>query len=392
MAETQRYRVVWVNEPTTEAVVAWEQVAGASATVHYGKKDMGQNAAAYSHSQKVSREQNYHDMRNCFARLKGLEPDTRYYFVIKDGDSTSRRLYFTTAPKEQKPFAFVAGGDSRNFRKPRQAANQLVAKLQPLFVAFTGDMINIDNSKEWQVWLDDWQLTIREDGRVTPIVPHRGNHESGGNQTIYHLFDTTPDNFYAFSVGGRLFRYYVLNSEMPEGGVQAEWLKKDLEVNAAKVRHLTAGYHKPMRPHVRAKSEGTGEYDAWAQMFYHFGMDVVFESDSHTIKRTHPLKPDLAGDEGFSIANGDKNATIYTGEGCWGAPLRRSDDLKSWTLAAKAFNGFDWVIVKPSEIEVRTVMVDQEASVGWSKDPLKKPQGLQCWEPESGEVLRVPGD
>lgn len=393
---TRRYRVVWVNDPSTTATIAWEQVSGKAATVHYGTEDKGTNATQYPATSETGREVRHHGMRNCFAHLRNLKPDTDYYFVIQDQSGTSDRLYFHTAPAKERPFTFCAGGDSRNFRAPRQQANRTVAKLRPLFVAFTGDMINTDTPLEWQEWLDDWQQTITPDGRIFPILPHRGNHETS-NKSVYEIFDTTPDNYYALSIAGDLMRFYVLNSEISAAGKQLEWLKGDLDKHASSTRHLVVGYHKPMRPVVAAKTEGTDEYDNWAPLFYHYGIDLAFESDSHAVKRTQPLKPSTGpgSTEGFIISNNDPKATVYTGEGCWGAPLRKADDTKPWLLAADSFNSFDWVQVYPDRMELRTVKVSEsERNIVPNKDdnPLTIPAGLDLWQPASGSVLSIPGD
>ena len=82
---------------------------------------------------------------------------------------------------------------------------------------------------------------------------------------------------------------------------------------------------------------------AWADNFYRHGLDLSIECDSHVMKRTHPLKPDPNGFEGFSMAKSDPKATTYIGEGCWGAPLRAADDAKPWTVDTASFNGFDWI-------------------------------------------------
>jgi hypothetical protein len=133
--------------------------------------------------------------------------------VIKDISGVSERYWFRTAPDTPRPFTFIAGGDTRTNTTPRRAGNRLIAKLRPLFVAFTGDYIGSDNTTEWNEWLDHWQESISSDGRMYPLLPHRGNHESGGNSTLYELFDITSNNYYAVSFGGNLLRYYVLNSE-----------------------------------------------------------------------------------------------------------------------------------------------------------------------------------
>lgn len=391
-SRTGKYRVVWTSDPTTQATIAWDQETGQPATVAFGEHDEGRAADRYPSTIKPQSVVEYDGMKNCFARLKGLKPDTEYFFCLKDDSGIGPRLKFRTAPAIPTPFTFIAGGDSRNFRDVRIEANRLCEKLRPLFVAFTGDMINQDVAEEWVEWLDDWQHTIGTDGNVIPIVPHRGNHERRA-ETIPSFFDTPKDAYFAFSIGGSLFRYYALNSEIPAIGAQEEWLESDLESNGKGIIHLLAGYHKPMRPHVSKKSEGTNPLQ-WADNFYEHGFDLVLESDSHVMKRTLPLKPDSAGVEGFIAAPDDASATVYIGEGCWGAPLRPADDAKSWTLDSDSFNGFDWIHIGLEGIQVRTVRIENAAGTEHvdSSNPFSVPSGLKVWKAKGGALLKIPSD
>jgi len=389
---TEKYRLMWNSDPATEAVFGWNQKTGEAATLHFGREDLGRAAEKYPHKVTAHRVQAYDGMTNCFAKLRGLEPDTRYFFCLKDKQGVSRRFQFLTAPEEAKPFTFIAGGDSRNFRDVRIAANKLCEKLKPLFIAFTGDMINKDVPLEWDEWLNDWQHTTGKDGHLIPIVAHRGNHERRPESISCH-FDTPTDVYFALSIGGDLCRYLVLNSEIPADGAQEKWLDRELEASAGKSTHLIAGYHKPMRPHVSAKSEGTNPM-LWADNFYQHGLDLAIESDSHVMKRTHPLKPDAMGVEGFSISKDDPKATVYIGEGCWGAPLRAADDAKPWTLDCDSFNAFDWIQVTPGEINIKTVKISNQAQVEAvaGVSDFETPEKLQLWSPKGGEVLAIAAD
>lgn len=392
-SNTDLFRVIWTENPSLKATIGWTQKVGEPGVLYFGKEDALRVPEEYSDSQEVDRVQEYDGLTHCFVRLSDLEADTEYYFCIKDEAGVSPRFKFRTAPDKPQNFTFIAGGDSRNFREPRVHANMLCARLKPLFVAFTGDMINHCDAPSWLAWLNDWQHTIGKDGTMIPIVPHRGNHERRP-ESISHYFDTNPEVYFSFNVGGDLFRYYALNSEIPAGGTQLEWLSEDLKANYQDVIHLVAGYHKPMRPHVGVKLEGSNPF-TWAPVFYQYGVDLCIESDSHVIKRTFALRPDAAGHEGFSIAEAsDSHSTVYIGEGCWGAPLRAADDAKPWTLDCASFNGFDWIQVTPQQMRVKTVKVKHPSAI--PEFPVtsqyETPKELELWEAEGGAILTIAAD
>ncbi|MBK7869786.1 MAG: metallophosphoesterase [Saprospiraceae bacterium] len=104
-----------------------------------------------------------------------------------------------------------------------------MSKLRPHFVLFNGDMTSDDSPAEWKKWLDDWQETIGSDGRLFPIVVARGNHEAS-NASLVEVFDVVNSGLvYALNFGGNLLRIYTLNSMIPSGGEQRDWLEADLQ-------------------------------------------------------------------------------------------------------------------------------------------------------------------
>ncbi|MCO6162687.1 fibronectin type III domain-containing protein [Flavobacterium sp. NRK F7] len=388
-SNNDKYRIILSDNPSTTITIAWNQISGTNPTVYYGTTDFGTNWNSYPNTKTVNRAISYRGMNNQFARITGLSANTAYYFVIKDSQGTSQRFWFKTAPNDLSRLSFIAGGDSRNNRTPRQKANKLVAKLKPHAVFFGGDMTDSDNDAQWKEWFDDWQLTIASDGRMFPIIPARGNHE--GASTIYNLFDTpTSDSYYAITFGANLIRMYSLNSEISVTGNQNTWLNNDLQ-NHTNVIWKGAQYHKPMRPHNAAKSEGTSVYNAWAQTFYNNEVRMVIDCDSHTVKSTWPLKPSTqtGNDEGF--VRDDNNGTVYLGEGCWGAPLRANDDNKSWTRNSGSFNQFKLIFVDQNKIEARTIKIDNADTVGSvsNSNPFVLPTNLDVWNPSNGAVVEI---
>lgn len=392
-ASNDKYRLTLRGNPATSIVIGWNQISGNNPTVYYGTTDYGINYNSYPNVKVVDRAVVYKGMNNNFARLSGLQPNTAYYFVIKDSEGTSNRFWFKTAPADNSRLSFIAGGDSRNNRTPRINANNLVSKLKPHAVLFGGDMTDDDTNAQWQTWFNDWQLTIAQDGRMFPIIAARGNHE-GSNNSIYNLFDVpSTEVYYAITFGENLIRAYTLNSEISISGNQTTWLNNDLSANSGVIWKV-AQYHKPMRPHTFFKTEGNTQYSYWSNLFYNYGVNLVVECDSHTVKSTWPIRPSTASgnDEGF--VRDDENGTVYVGEGCWGAPLRSNNDAKAWTRNSGSFNQFKWIFVDEESIEIRTIQVDNASAVGEvsNANVFQIPSNLAIWNPSNGSVITINKD
>ncbi|NUN99487.1 MAG: fibronectin type III domain-containing protein [Saprospiraceae bacterium] len=391
-AATDRYRCMWRDDPSTTMVIGWDQVSGTTPTVLYDVVDNGQKAALYKSSVKPTFSISSKGMKNHFARLTGLKPNTVYYFIIKDSEGVSKRFSFQTAPADPNSrISIIAGGDSRNHREARRDANRLVSKLRPHVILFNGDMTGGDTAPEWREWFDDWQLTIGSDGRLFPLIVARGNHEAS-NQPLIDLFDVKqPDVYYALNIGGNLIRVYTLNSMIPAGGAQREWLENDLKTVGTQATWRIAQYHHAIRPHHADKTEKDELLLNWATFFHKYRLHLAIESDSHVTKATWPVRPsrESGSDEGF--IRDDENGTIYVGEGGWGAPLRENNDDKSWTRNSDSFNHFNWIFVDGQKMEIRTIKTDGSNKVQEvdHKNIFNAPVGLVVWTPSNGDVITV---
>ncbi len=390
-AKTDKYRAMWREDPSTSIVIGWNQVSGTGMTVHYDIEDYGKNILAYQYTAFPSTSNQSKGMNNYFVRIRNLLPSTTYYFVIKDSEGCSERMSFRTAPDNPyERLSIIAGGDSRNYRKARQKANSLVAKLRPHCIMFGGDMTGGDNARQWNDWFDDWQRTISAEGHLTPIIVTRGNHEYS-NKTLVDLFDIPNSNaYYTLNLGGNLLKIYTLNSLIPSGGNQKKWLEKDLQ-NSGDFIWRFAQYHFAIRPHTAKKAERNNQLRDWATLFEQYKVQLAVESDAHCVKWTYPIRPSRApgSDEGF--IRDDENGTVYIGEGCWGAPLRRNNDDKKWTRNSGSFNQFKWIFVDQDHIEIRTIKTDNADEV-IAVDPadiFSPPSGLDIWNPSKGNVLII---
>ena len=388
-----KIRLTWSEDPSTTMKVIWDtgSTSGEKQVLYYGDTDHGLNIDEYPNREVVHKFTRFKSMYNAVVHLRDLNPGTKYYFVIQTtrGELSQRYWFKTIEDSDDARLSIIAGGDSRNNRTPRVAANKLVSKLRADFVLFGGDMTNFDFAGQWKKWFLDWQHSISIDGRITPIIVARGNHERA-NSTISKLFDTSEGVYYSLSFAGGLLKTFILNSESSLVGDQLEWLKKDLADSEEAIWKVGL-YHRPMRPHTAKKTENDRLYQAWAPLFYKHGVNLVVESDSHTVKTTHPIRPSFTpgNEEGF--VRDDERGTVYVGEGCWGAPLRVNNDDKSWTRSSGSFNQFKWIHLDRRVMDIRTIAVDNADQVGSVSDNARfeLPENLSVWSPKEGDVVTL---
>jgi len=425
LAGTKYYRLSYRDDPSTTVVIGWsDDIISTSPMVYYGTSDFGTNWASYPMSHGVDRSNTYDLLTNNFAELTGLTPNTRYYFVIKDGEGTSARFSFKTiTDNPDDGVSFIAGGDSRtniplyesctdgDCRLQRQNANKLVAKIRPDFVAFSGDFVLSNylgmGSIYYANWLSDWQLAIGPDadgGLIVPLIGAFGNHEL--NDDIYELFDIeSSNNYYALTFGGNLFRFYTLKVIEGESvcldTTQVNWFTNDLQnyTNTSSQTYWKfAQYHVPMAPHAQTTTPNQDMIDCWANLFQPYGVKLVFEGHSHVLKYTWPIVPSGATGSDHGFIRDDVNGTVFMGEGCWGAPLRSlytfygPDGAYNWTRNQAACDGFHVVCVSKSKIDVQTVRLNIYSTVGQvaPNDPVcTLPSGLSIWTPSNGAIVEI---
>ena len=402
---SDKYRLIWNNDPKTTMTIAWNQYQGRP-TVHYGLTQKTKNGI------RPQRQVQYRGMNNTFARLTDLKPNSRYYFKICTSNICSDTMYFKTAPNNNQAFTFIAGGDSRSIPRGRIRGNILVSKIRPLFIAHGGDYTKNGTATEWERWLDEWQQTKSADGRMYPLLLTHGNHENRDHTMLNKLFDVPNIDVYS-KVDFNFLSLYTLNTELEHGvgyydmvskekwdkhkkwDAQTSWLKETLKKDTKKWK--IASYHRPLRPHRKSKAEGRLRYLDWSPLFYTYGIQLAIECDSHLVKYTKPLKPDLFGEEGFVVDK--ENGTTFIGEGSWGAPTRKNDDDKSWTLDSGSFWQFKLITAMPRKLEIRTVKFGSEneeydahkvkgiTQKEQDANPLAIPKELDLWDSKGGEVL-----
>lgn len=257
-----------------------------------------------------------------------LLADTRYDVSI-DGSDTG--LSVRTAPREvTESLTFAEGGDigtsSNVLRLHRQAADW-----DPLFGFVGGDLAYADGTDAdlWVTFLEYWSEEMRHGDRLIPIVAAIGNHEVQGGMHaspdeapfFYALFDNPHREhaYWTFDIGSFLSIVILDSNHTTEvTGAQTEWLDETLAERTGQ-QHLMVAYHVPAYPsaHPIDARDRDEIRSHWVPLFEQYDVDIAFEHDDHTYKRTYPLRDgERASEDGL----------LYVGDGAWGMqPLTVKD-------------------------------------------------------------------
>ena len=373
-AAVQNVRVTWNDNPDKNITVAF----AASASGAYLKYGSSTDEASWQ-TANVTRVGTFGSpvITTQFVQLSQLTPNTAYYMQACDSSGCGARYWFKTAGSSPQNMTFIAGGDSRTNRSVRQQANRMVAKIRPAFIDFGGDLTDSNTSAQMLEWLSDWELSYSADTingvsykYIPGLIVNVGNHEDNDKQFVCKVFGadmdrngtcSNRDTYGAFNINGNQLRIYNLNSQLrtsaAEHVAQTDWMKTDLAAAGAQAQWRMGAYHVPALPRTSAKSSVTSEMFAWGTNFYDLKMNVVFESDSHLLKVTAPVKP--SGTSNYVEVVG---GTVYLGEGAWGAPLRAADRPASWLMDLYMGYNFNVLQFVGDQVHVRSVLFEGEAA------------------------------
>jgi acid phosphatase type 7 len=343
------FRVMWMHEPATKALVAWTTpTEGTSHVVHYDTQPRQGRLATYAHKVEALPSKKY-TMQPADAAtpegwaqnalLENLSPATTYYFVVASDRAVSREFHFITAPSDERPIKLLYGGDSRrppSLPEPhlnRRAINRLIASLveeHPDLVglAHGGDYCS---QAEWRFlsdWLSDHELTITKSGRILPIIPTRGNHEGRiGFEEVFFWPERATPYYYSTALSERAV-LLTLNTNISKAGDQRDWLEAELTSQRERPdRWILVQYHVPAYPSVKPIENGSQQRQHWVPLFEQHNVNLVCEADDHMLKRTVPIYRDK---------HDPQRGIVYIGDGGLGVP-QRVPDLTRWYLKSPGF-------------------------------------------------------
>lgn len=353
-------RVVWDKDPSTSARVVWT-IPKSSTISSVSLRPDGATSNSEVKPTSTSKPSQYNNSylfeknQNPFmvsAEFTELKPDTKYHLEIKA--EKVERFWFKTAPQNDN-FALLLGGDSRSDHDVRRFINTTIKEIteeHPEIIAFVhgGDYIENGNDwRQWQLWLNDYRLTYQSNGRILPIIPTRGNHET--DKKLYNQvfgFAESDIGYFTSRIGS--LDLITLNSEESITGEQFQWLDKQLQKAKTDGQWMFTNYHRPAYPAVKRPSAT----NRWVPLFEKYGVRVAFESDGHTFKQTLPIYED---------AKNEDKGVIYLGEGGLGVKQRRPKDNR-WYLndGGIAFKQHHFIFIKKDDLGFTIQALDENGN------------------------------
>lgn len=340
--------VQWKETPATKATILWLEKDGANAPTGYSclvqpRPESSRGIEPQSRAFGSTR----HAVVSL--ELSGLAPETVYQITILEAGKEIRRVNFKTAPAEPGAgFRFVTGGDMYHKRNHLDAMNRRAGALAPSFALIGGDLAYANNKDDgrWIEWLDSWsKCAITPDGLSVPMTVVIGNHEVEGAgyrptdappaekaDMYYSLFKAGGNTGYQTLDFGKSLSFILLDSgHTGTIASQTDWLRRALAERQA-VPRLMVCYHRPAWG-TGIKEDATHIQKLWCPLFEEAQVDVVFENDHHSYKRTYPIT---------GGKRDDRKGIPYLGDGAWGVAVRaapeKEKNKRPWIAHASARN------------------------------------------------------
>lgn len=290
------FRMPYLQAVThTQAVIMVESSDTSAITVLYGKEaekaevnNNVNNKENKAETQYIIETENTPVTYVHRVVLTNLKPSSKYFYhidkktPIKKGiDGILNKYSFYTANTLGEKFDFVVMGDSRSGPKIFNQITKLMAKHQPHFALYLGDLAF---KKDYIYWEDEFFIENNE--KLIANVPFYnsvGSHEKWTQNT--QAFTDSPNSeisehkaYYSFDWGD--CHFLVLSTEHPvsENSKQFKFAEQDLQNSKAKFKIVT--FHVPAYS-VGAHGENKNMKNFTSKVFEKYGVTMVLAGHSH---------------------------------------------------------------------------------------------------------------
>jgi predicted phosphodiesterase len=345
----------WAQNATGKTmVVSWKTLEQEPSMVEFGgEKDLGSSVKAEHYfSEACGYYINY-------AELRGLEPDTKYFYRCGSPATWSEIQSFRTGHKTDKPFTFISYGDTRRHVDKLREVQEAMIKHDPGFVIHTGDYVyNGRNQKLWNKWFYAMEGLL---GNV-PFMGTLGNHDNDAINYFDQFIFPNNEMYYSFDYGNAHFMmiYKPKRGESIEPGTpQYSWIENDLRKAAANknIKWKFAFWHVPG---YSASMVGRDKkiIKTLYPLLEKYDVDIVFNGHRHNYERTHIIKEDKVVKTGSDFIYKDNSPGIISVvSGGGGGPLTKTK-TDWWTAYTEKTHHFCHVSIDGNKLEFKAIRPD----------------------------------
>jgi predicted phosphodiesterase len=292
-------------------------------------------------------------------RLTGLEPNEKYFYRVIAGDSMggkleSELLSFRAAVTPDRPFTFIAIGDTQSQPDVAKRVSDLAYMHRPNLVVHAGDLVDTGTIKS--DWTGNFFPAMQPlIGRV-PLMPVLGNHEQDA-QLYYDYMDLpAPEYYYSFTFGDAEFFMIDGNRRLSQGSEQLAWLDKVLAASTSKWKF--AVLHQP--PYTSDSNDygdtmttiskrGDPNVQNIIGLLEKHSVDICFSGHVHDYERTFPIRDG-------KVTSYEDGGVVYVTTAGGGGHLENFDPNNTWFGHKKAqYHHLVYVAVNGDTLEFQAI-------------------------------------
>lgn len=243
---------------TDSMVVVWESTENVSATIAYGTEEGALCAPIEVKATSDVPEFQGKKLSLFSYKIENLKPGTKYYYEVKLNGGATCKANFKSLETDPESYNIMTLSDSHIFAT-REELDRAIKENEPAFILHCGDLVEGTGAQaeQFSFW---FKGSLKDDFiHSYPVVYSSGNHDQGDvffNTYVYNIQDkeygaeVTGDSSFNYgkvhfiTMNSNPWGLFQMNSEATGNKVDPattkeidramEWLKKDLESDAAK--------------------------------------------------------------------------------------------------------------------------------------------------------------
>lgn len=281
-------------------IIRWDTNNPEVGTVYYGLSDSSLTESQSDTVAKIKHE----------ITIKGLSPNTKYYYSINETSEKDPDQYFITSYKtgnsvNARIWVISDWGQTDDDQNERRAQSVAVWKTfnndeyHADFIISCGDQSENDTEDELS---SNFFGGLQDVLKNTPLYTISGNHDDYDNRVVYKSVFSLPTNgeaggvpsgtedYYSFNYGN--MHFVALSCEGVDiDGAQKTWLQNDLTNNTSD--WLIAFHHRPMHSAGYHPTDGSStslsQKENWLTLLENAGVDLILSGHNHVYERSYML-------------------------------------------------------------------------------------------------------